>query len=153
MARNNKYLEYKSMWSSYHISDMAPINAFAAAILFATSWSSRRENKIQSPRYLKCLQKVTNPSQTTISFVSRRSSYSVSALLCLDSYDSRLVFSLGTNKLLLLIPLSADIMHFRLKNPGGGKKTHSVLEAFFPLPTCISRPDRVQGSLWNKSSI
>ena len=41
-------------------------------------------------------------------------------------YDSRFVFSFVTNKLLLLIPLSAGIMHLRSKNPGGGKKTFIV---------------------------
>ena len=126
MAWNNKYLEYKSTWSSYHILDMAPIHASAVAIIFATLWSSQRENEIQLPRYLNCLQKVTNPSQTMFSFVSGRSLYSVSSLLCLDSYGSHIVFYFSTNKLLLFIPLSAGIMHFRLKNPGGGKKTFLV---------------------------
>ena len=135
MAWNNKYLEYKSTWSSFHILYMAPIDSFAVAILFATSWSSQTENEIQLPRYLKFLQKVKNPSQTTIICVSVRSSYSFSSLLCLDTYNSRFGFSLSTNKFFLLIPLTAGIMLFRPKNPGGEKKTHSVLEAFSPLPT------------------
>ena len=144
MARNNRYLDYNSTWSSSHILDMAPINEFAAAILFATSWSSRRGNEIQLPRYLKCLQKATKPSQTTTSCVSGRLSYISSSLLCLYTYYSCFIFSFSTDNFFLLVPLTAGIMHFRLKNPGGVKKIHSVLDNFSPLPTCISRPKRVK---------
>ena len=72
MALNSSYFEYVSTWSLSHILDMAPIEAFVAASLFAMSWSSRREKEIHDPRYLKCQQKVTNPSLKTISHVSGR---------------------------------------------------------------------------------
>ena len=72
MALNSSYFEYVSTWSSSHILDMAPIEAFASASLFVMSWSSRKEKEIREPRYLKCQQKVTNPSLTTMSLVSGR---------------------------------------------------------------------------------
>ena len=72
MALNSRYFEYVSTWSSSHILDMAPIEDFATASLFVMSWSSSKEKEIYDPRYLKCRQKVTNPSLTTISLVSGR---------------------------------------------------------------------------------
>ena len=72
MALNIRYFEYVSTWSSSHILDMSPIEAFAAASLFVMSWSSRKEKEIHEPSYLKCKKKVTNPSLTTISLVSGR---------------------------------------------------------------------------------
>ena len=72
MALNSRYFEYVSTWSSSHILENAPIEAFAEASLSVMSWSSRKEKEINVPRYLKCQQKVTNPSLTTISLVSGR---------------------------------------------------------------------------------
>ena len=70
MALNSRYFEYVSTWSSSHILDIALIEAFAAAILFMMSRSSCKEKGIHEPRYLKCRQKVTNPSLTITSLVS-----------------------------------------------------------------------------------
>ena len=51
-----------------------------------------------------------------------------------------------TECVFLLPPLLflAERLNFCPKHHGGGKKTHSGLEAFFPLPTCILRPNLVK---------
>ena len=72
MALKSRYFEYMSTWSSSHILDIVPIEAFAAASLFVMSWSSRKEKDIHEPRYLKCRQKVTNLSYTNLSLISGR---------------------------------------------------------------------------------
>ena len=50
MALNSRYFEYVSTWSSSHILDISPIEAFAAASLFVMSWSSLKEKEIHDPR-------------------------------------------------------------------------------------------------------
>ena len=142
MALKSRYFEYVSKWSSSHILDIAPIEAFAAAILFMMSLSFCKEKEIHDPRYLKCRQKVTNPSLTITSIVSGRLSLVVSSLLYLDSCDSCFVFV--TKIFLFLLLFLVERLSFRLRNHGEGKKTHSVLEAFFPFSMCISSPNFVK---------
>ena len=74
---------------------------------------------------------VTNPPETAMLFVSFDSSYALSShcLFCFSFY-----FFAGMVTWEESMPTFQEEWHEVLKDPGGGKNTHSVLEGLVPRP-------------------
>ena len=92
------------------------------------------------PKYSKCLVKEkTTPFNLTIA-VSLHLVYSLfqHVRLCLS-----LSFTWSA-RVQLLGSVSSKVR--MLKNPGDGKKMHSVFEGFFPVSMCILRPNQEKWS-------
>ena len=89
------------------------------------------------PKYLKCFENVTNPYITFILDVSALGIFFV--LTCASLFIN---FFSWRARVELVRSVSGNVR--ATKKPVGGNNMNSVFKRFFPMPICISRPNRAK---------